>query len=111
LSREKEEERRWILRAAIDTHFFKDLVKDIHIDQTGEAYNINKSDLLQTEDSGGHLMKVSPDYPLLTQYKQADHCFISRDEKGLKYIYRTADLKEGNWRLVVRQAAESRGSF
>jgi two-component system NtrC family sensor kinase len=99
----KEEERRWILRATIDTHFFNNLVKDVRINQSGEAYIINEKGLLQTErHSGGHLMEISPDYKQIRPYKQPDHCFIARDETGLKHIYMTAGLKEGDWRLVVR---------
>jgi two-component system, NtrC family, sensor kinase len=96
--------RRWVIRATIDTFFFNELVKNVRIGRTGEAYIMNAHGILQTDRrSGGNLMELSPDYFLMPSVKRTPHYFISPDESGLKYLYITMDLKNGQWRLVVRR--------
>ncbi|MBR9980036.1 MAG: ATP-binding protein [Desulfatitalea sp.] len=96
--------RRWVIRATIDSFFFNELVKHVRIGRTGEAYIMNAHGILQTDRrSGGHLMEVSPDHFLMPSVERTPHYFVSPDESGLKYLYITMDLKNGQWRLVVRR--------
>lgn len=100
----QEQGRRWVIRATIDTFFFNELVKNVRIGRTGEAYIMTRDGILQTDRrSGGNLMELSPDYFLMPPGERAAHAFISRDETGLNYLYITMDLKGGQWRLVVRR--------
>lgn len=48
--RKEEDQKAWYLRATIDTYYFNDLVENIRIGRTGEAYIINKAGLLQTKN-------------------------------------------------------------
>jgi two-component system, NtrC family, sensor kinase len=94
----------WVIRATIDTFFFNELVKHVRIGRTGEAYIMNRDGILQTDRrSGGDLMQLSPDFYLMPASEGATQHFISPDESGLKYLYITMDLKNGQWRLVVRR--------
>ena len=100
----QERGRRWVIRATIDTFFFNELVKNVRIGRTGEAYIMNAHGILQTDRrSGGNLMELSPDHFLMPPGERPSHDFISRDDTGLKYLYITMDLKNGQWRLVVRR--------
>ena len=132
IARSDEGGRRWVLRATIDTFFFTELVKNVRIGRSGEAYIINADGILQTDRrSGGNLMQLSPDYHLMPKQEQANHFynelyryarvdphgeaaigspaeraanyFISLDESGRKYLYISMDLIGGQWRLVVRR--------
>ncbi|MBC2717846.1 MAG: GHKL domain-containing protein [Desulfobacteraceae bacterium] len=94
----------WYLRATIDTQFFNNLVENIRVGKTGEAYLINKDGVLQTRKrSGGSLMDIDPDF---LQY-QSDHhrimSFTARDHQGGKCLYATGRLNKTGWFLVVRQ--------
>ena len=94
----------WYLRATIDTQFFNNLVENIRVGKTGEAYLINKDGVLQTRKrSGGSLMEADPDF---LRY-QSDHhrimSFTARDFRGEKCLYATGRLNNPGWFLVVRQ--------
>ncbi len=98
--------RRWVIRATIDTQTFESLVSGIRIGETGETYIINASGILQTSRrSGGNPLSKTTDTlrPLMND-KQIDS-FIHRDDKGDKYLYAIARLKGGAWTLVARQKA------
>ena len=43
---------RWILRATIDTEYFRSLVENVRIGKTGEAYLVNQSGIFQTSPYG-----------------------------------------------------------
>ena len=61
--RRQEQERTWYLRATIDTYYFNDLVENIRIGQTGEAYIVNRDGILQTRRrSGGRIMEQDLDF-------------------------------------------------
>ena len=49
-------DRRWVIRATIDSHIFNSLVKTVRIGKTGEAYLLDAQGVFQTERrSGGSL--------------------------------------------------------
>lgn len=54
--------KKMVIRATIDTVMFNDLVKNVRIGKTGEAYILNRDGILQTERrSGGNLMEKDPE--------------------------------------------------
>jgi len=100
----------WILRATIDFVAFNNLVKSIHLGQTGFAFILNREGDLQTtlltKKSGGLL----PNKTILTKFlEQApvspdDICIVLKpDSYRQKNIYVAAFLKSGQWLLVYQQ--------
>ncbi len=95
----------WYLRGAIDTYFFNELVENVRIGKSGEAYLINKQGILQTKRrSGGKLMETDEEYEnyvikdKLTSFSTGDNLFS-------KYLYVAVPLKQKEWIMMVRQAA------
>ena len=121
----KEAGRTWVLRAAIDTLVFNDLVEKVRIGKTGEAYLLNRDGIFQTERrSGGDLMGKDPDPFVHAAFESADaapsdegkdrllvyphkgkeiRTFIQADAGGNNYLYATTWMKDKDWLLVVRQ--------
>lgn len=95
---------RWVLRATIDSKFFDDLVKNVRIGETGEAYLLNSDGVFQTERrSGGRLMDHEPDTRDYIQQHAGIHTSFAKDASGAKFLYATTWLKNKTWLLVVRQ--------
>ncbi|RZB38454.1 MAG: hypothetical protein SRB2_00202 [Desulfobacteraceae bacterium Eth-SRB2] len=96
--------KKWVIRATIDTVTFNNIVKNIRIGKTGEAYILNANGLFQTEPrSGGKLMDKCPDninYPLSNTHIET---IINKDVKGEKCLCTTTWLQNKKWLLVVRQ--------
>lgn len=98
------QDRQWVIRATIDTQIFNDLVKKVHIGETGEAYLLDAEGVFQTERrSGGALMKKDPDRPQYGPVHDGIKTFIDSDVHGEPFLYATTWLKNGSWLLVVRQ--------
>jgi two-component system NtrC family sensor kinase len=96
--------RRWIIRATIDSHIFNDLVKNVRIGKTGEAYLLDAQGVFQTDRrSGGILMHRDPDRPKYGAVHAGIKTFIGTDAWGETFLYATTWLKDNNWLLVVRQ--------
>ena len=90
----------WVIRATIDTYMFCNLVKQVRIGKTGEAYILNTDGTLQTERrSGGNLMEKPTD--TIKYLKSHSGIKIYAQEK--EHLYATTWLKDDNWMLVVRQ--------
>jgi len=103
LARE-EGDRKWVIRATIDTYVFNDLVKKVRIGETGEAYIVNSEGIFQTERrSGGNLMDQDPDSIIFNAAPTGLKSFMKEDSRGVEYLYTTAWLKDKKWLLVVRQ--------
>jgi two-component system, NtrC family, sensor kinase len=96
--------KKWVIRATIDTVTFNNIVKNIRVGKTGEAYILNAKGLLQTEPrSGGKLMDKCPDtinYPLSNTHIKI---YFNKDVTGEKYLYTTTWLQNKKWLLVARQ--------
>lgn len=104
--RKQEGDRKWYLRATIDTMYFNDLVESIRIGKTGEAYLINHEGAFQTKRrSGGQLMETDPDYLLYRSEADKIISFPAMDKGGIKRLYATGRLSDTGWLLVVRQDA------
>jgi two-component system NtrC family sensor kinase len=97
-------DRTWVLRATIDTYIFNDLVENIRIGKTGEAYIINAKSQFQTKRrSGGNLLETDADQITFPEHDKDGYTFLSRNTEGIKYLYATTWLKDKEWVLVVRQ--------
>jgi two-component system NtrC family sensor kinase len=95
---------RWVIRATIDSHIFNDLVKNVRIGKTGEAYLLDAKGVFQTDRrSGGIVMHPDPDHLKYGAVHQGIRTFIATDAWGETYLYATTWLKDNDWLLVVRQ--------
>jgi two-component system NtrC family sensor kinase len=100
----KENDRKWVLRATIDTYKFNQLVKSVRIGKTGEAYLLNSDGIFQTERrSGGNLMTEDLDFPSYPSIQKEIQTFIRNDFRKDKYLYATKGMKDNQWILVIRQ--------
>jgi len=94
----------WVIRATIDSNIFNDLVKNVLIGKTGEAYLLDAEGVFQTDRrSGGILMQPDPDRPKYGEVHQGIRTFIATDAWGETFLYATTWLKDNDWLLVVRQ--------
>ena len=96
--------RKMVIRATIDTVMFNDLVKNVRIGKTGEAYLLNREGILQTERrSGGSLMEKDPeiDTPLVPH--PGIQTLVKTGLTGQDYLYATIWMNDQKWELVVRQ--------
>jgi two-component system NtrC family sensor kinase len=96
--------RRWVLRATIDSKFFNDLVENVRIGKTGEAYLLDTAGVLQTEHhAGGRLMEKDQNAAGAMPPRPGVQSFLAEDRTGRSFLYVTTWLQNKNWRLVVRQ--------
>ncbi len=99
--------RPWILRAAIDFRSFNDVVENLRIGKTGFAFILNRQGALQTETLADvKLAKAS--YMALfgrggTGVREPVRFFERSDLTGIKSLYVTAPLKNGDWLMVLQQ--------
>ncbi len=102
--RQEEAGHPWFLRATIDTLFFQNLVEDIRIGRTGEAYLVNREGILQTaRASSGELMDPDPDYSYYVIDTSAVTSFSVRGTLNQQYLCAAGPLTLADWVLVVRQ--------
>jgi two-component system NtrC family sensor kinase len=99
---------RWILRASIDTDYFRSLVENVRIGKTGEAYLVNQSGIFQTNPHGkGKIMGKAP-LPLEKLQKDSGVDIIDGDGKNPeetlpRQIIAYTWLKDPRWLLVIKQ--------
>lgn len=94
----------WVIRATIDSNFFNDFVKTVHVGKTGEAYLLNSEGFYQTERrSSGRLMEKDKDFHIYKESHEGVRSFISKDSDGITHVYATSWVKDGAWLLVVKQ--------
>lgn len=100
----EEKGNKWVIRSTIDTFRFNNLVRQVHIGKTGEAYLLNAEGMLQTErHSGGNLMDKPLDGIQYPESHRSIKSFIDKDANGVKYLYATTWMKDKKWLLVIRQ--------
>ncbi len=94
----------WYLRATIDTYYFNDLVENIRIGNTGEAYIVNRAGILQTKRrSGGRIMDVDADYIRDFSGKTDHSVHFAKGGIKSRYIYASVPIDQADWVLIVRQ--------
>ena len=100
--------RKVVIRATIDTVAFCDLVRNVRIGKTGEAYILNRMGVLQTQRrSGGSLMEKDPESVVPLKPHSGIRTFIQTGMTGQNYLYATT-LDDGPEMAVGRQAGEGR---
>jgi two-component system NtrC family sensor kinase len=94
----------WYLRATIDTYYFNDLVENVRIGQTGEAYIVNRQGILQTRRrSGGRIMDRDADFPADRSIAFQDLVYFSQGNLMSRFIYASVPIDQTGWFLMVRQ--------
>jgi two-component system, NtrC family, sensor kinase len=103
-----EAEHRWILRASIDTEYFRSLVENVRIGKTGEAYLVNQSGIFQTSPRGKGKIMGKGLLPLEKLQKDSGVDIIDGDGKSPeetlpRQIIAYTWLKDPRWLLVIKQ--------
>jgi two-component system, NtrC family, sensor kinase len=102
--------RRWILRASVDTEYLRSLVENVKIGRTGEAYLLNREGIFQTSPrSEGVIMEKA--VLSVAQFKEdsGTRILIPSQAKGkpgptaARQIVAYAWLKNPQWLLIVKQ--------
>ena len=93
-----------VIRATIDTITFCNLVGNVRVGKTGEAYILNREGILQTQRrSGGNLMEPDQDAADLLEPHTDIRTFLQSSLSGQDYMYATTWMIDQKWQLVVRQ--------
>ena len=100
----QENNRRWILRATIDSDVFEGLVRAAQVGKTGDAFIINKEGFYQTHlrFDGEILSKSHLDTNV---FGEGTTVLEKEDKGGKKILYAGSWLKKNNWLLVISQDA------
>ncbi len=97
----REGESSWILRVTIDTDIFDSMVKAAQVGQRGDAFVVNRQNVLQTKPRfGGELLSVVQ-YPSFPRFAGTQ---VSEMELGgEKSLVALTWLKNKDWLLVIRE--------
>ncbi|MFA4917260.1 MAG: ATP-binding protein [Syntrophales bacterium] len=100
----QENNRRWILRATIDSDVFENLVRAAQVGKTGDAFIINKEGFYQTHlRFDGEILSKSHLDP--TVFGEGTTVLERADKDGKKIFYAGSWLKKNSWLLVISQDA------
>ncbi len=100
----QENNRRWILRATIDSDVFESLVRAAQVGKTGDAFVINKEGIHQTHMRfNGEILSKSNLDPTL--FGEGTTVLEKEDKGGKKILYAGSWLKKNSWLLVISQDA------
>ncbi len=100
--------RKWILRASIDTEYFRSLVENVQIGATGEVYLSNQEGILQTTPRfSGKIMEKAP-LPVEFFSKESGVGIYEADKNDPKQrfprqLVAYTWLENPRWKLVVKQ--------
>ncbi len=97
----REGDRTWILRATIDSEILENIVRAAQIGKKGDAFIINRDNVLQTEPRlSGNLLgpPKSPDFS-----KSVGLSVEEISYGGEKTLFATTVLKNNNWVLVIKE--------
>jgi len=91
--------RTWILRATIDSDIFTNLVRNLRIGRSGDAYLVNRDCVLQTPSRFGGKVLARATLP---EYRPSGGVDVVRwDDQGTSMVAGITPLSHTNWRLVV----------
>jgi len=100
----QENNRRWILRATIDSDVFESLVRAAQVGKTGDAFVINKDGFYQTHQRfNGEILSKAHLNPTL--FGEGTTVLEKEDMGGKKILYAGSWLKKNSWLLVISQDA------
>jgi two-component system, NtrC family, sensor kinase len=97
----REKNRNWIMRATIDSNVIENIVRAAQTGKSGDAYLINRENLLQTKPRfGGNLLEhpPGPDFATVvgTRVEEITH-------KGETNLFAATQIKTTKWVLVIRE--------
>jgi two-component system NtrC family sensor kinase len=97
----REGDRRWILRATIDTHIFDALVREAQVGEKGDAFVINKERVLQTTPRfGGQLLGTVEGF----NYSGFSGSRIEeRELKGESILVAATWMQNKQWLLIIKE--------
>jgi two-component system NtrC family sensor kinase len=96
----REGDRSWILRATIDTDIFDAMVKAAQTGQKGDAFVLNRDNILQTTPRFGGELLSRMDYPPFQRFSGT--IVEERELGGERAIFGLTWLKNKDWLLVVK---------
>ncbi|MGC9965930.1 MAG: ATP-binding protein [Syntrophobacteraceae bacterium] len=96
----REGDRSWILRATIDTDIFEAMVRAAQTGQKGDAFVVNRNNVLQTTPRFGGELLSKMDYPVFQRFSGT--IVEQRDLGGDKALVGLAWLKNKEWLLVIK---------
>ncbi len=97
----REGDRTWILRATIDSEILENIVRAAQIGKKGDAFIINRDNVLQTEPRlSGNLLgpPKTPDFSKSVGLRVEEISY-----GGEKTLFATTVLKNNNWVLVIKE--------
>ncbi|MFA4915327.1 MAG: ATP-binding protein [Syntrophales bacterium] len=100
--------RKWILRASIDTEYFRSLVENVKMGRTGDVYLSNREGILQTTPRfSGKIMEKAP-LPAKFFHEEMGIGILDADkddpsQQFPRQFVAYAWLKNPRWRLVIKQ--------
>ena len=101
-------DRKWILRASIDTEYFRSLVEHVKMGATGEVYLSNQEGILQTTPRfGGKIMEKAPLPVEFFSEESSIGIYESDnsdpDKRSPRQLVAYTWLENPRWKLVVKQ--------
>ena len=98
----QENNRRWILRATIDSDVFEGLVRAAQVGKTGDGFIINKDGFYQTHlRFNGEILSKSNLDP--TVFGEGTTVLEKVNREGKRVLYAGSWLKKHSWLLVISQ--------
>ncbi len=97
----REGDNSWILRATIDTNIFESMVEAAQIGKKGDAYVVNKDNLLQTTPRFGGELLSRRDTVQVSKFSGVR--ILEMDENGRSALYGLTWLRNKEWLLVIRE--------
>ncbi len=97
----REKSRIWILRATIDSNVLENIVQAAHIGKSGDAFLVNRDNLLQTKPRfGGNVLEKAPgpDFSSTVGLRVEE---VTRG--GEPALYAAIHIKAKRWVLVIRE--------
>jgi signal transduction histidine kinase len=91
----------WTLRATVNPTLFGNMVAAPGIGDTGEAYILNGEGLFQTNRRSGGTLLEHDGYAYPAQ--SGNLISFTGSDSGEDYLFASASLNDGKWRLIVRQ--------
>ncbi len=97
----REKNQSWILRATIDSDIIENIVRAAWIGKQGDAFIINRQNILQTSPRfGGAILEApnAPDFSKVTVPEAEDMTF-----NGEEMLFATGIIKLKKWVLVIKE--------
>jgi two-component system, NtrC family, sensor kinase len=98
----REKNQSWVLRATIDSDIIDNIVRGAWIGKKGDAFIINRQNVLQTTPRFGRKVMEPPNAP---DFAVATGTMVEEiDFQGETSLYATSVVKLKKWVLVIREA-------